>query len=243
MKIRFLLLQARRQDDPMASHELACIASKLTITPEELQVHNALSSPPPASLLDHADALLIGGSGDYSVHHVAGQRWVAPCRDFVHEALERRVPGFGICFGHQLLGQVLGATVITDSERTEIGTVDLELTTAGQSDPLFGQLPSTFRAQTGHSDRVVSTPERAELMVSGAVVDTQAFRVKGCEFFSAQFHPDLTGGQARERYMAYRDKLEGHAAAHAETQANRFSTERDAGSKMLGLFASYVQNR
>ena len=227
----------------MASHELACIAGKLAITPEELQVHNALSSPPLASLLDHADALLIGGSGDYSVHHVAGQRWVAPCRDFVHEALERRVPGFGICFGHQLLGQVLGATVITDSERTEIGTVDLELTTAGQSDPLFGQLPSTFRAQTGHSDRVVSTPERAELMVSGAVVDTQAFRVKGSEFFSAQFHPDLTGGQARERYMAYRDKLEGHAAAHAETQANRFSTERDAGSKMLGLFASYLQNR
>ena len=86
MKIRFLLLQARRQDDPMASHEFACIASKLTITPEELQVHNALSSPPPPSLLDHVDALLIGGSGDYSVHHVAGQRWVAPCRDFVHEA-------------------------------------------------------------------------------------------------------------------------------------------------------------
>ncbi len=238
-----LLIQARRANDPMLLHEQRCVARRAEPLDIAWSPHNVVETPVGPEVLAGVDAVVIGGSGDYSVYHPLSRRWVDPLARLVDAALEQGVPGFGICFGHQLLGQVLGATVITDSERTEIGTVDLELTTAGQSDPLFGQLPSTFRAQTGHSDRVVSTPERAELMVSGAVVDTQAFRVKGCEFFSAQFHPDLTGGQARERYMAYRDKLEGHAAAHAETQANRFSTEQDAGSKMLGLFASYLQNR
>ena len=243
MNIRFLLLQARRADDLMAQHEIACIAAKLSIAPGDLRVHNALGSAPPASLLHTADALIIGGSGDYSVHHVAGQRWVAPCRDFIHETLERRVPGFGICFGHQLLGQVLGGTVITDPERTEIGTIALETTDAGSDDPVFGQLPRRFTAQTGHSDRVVSVPERAELMIRGDLVETQAFRVRGTEFFSTQFHPDLTGAQARERYMAYRDKLEGPAAREAETQASRFHMGPDEGSQLLSHFAAYLQNR
>jgi len=243
MDLHFVLLQARRQEDEMASHELTCITHKLGLAPGTLDVHNVLESPPPLSILDKTDALIIGGSGDFSVHHVAGQRWVTPCRDFIHEALERNVPGFGICFGHQLLGQVLGATVITDAERTEIGTINLHVTEAGQQDPVFGRLPTSFHAQTGHSDRVVSTPEKASLMISGDTVETQAFRVKGKEFFSAQFHPDLTGLEARERYLAYRDKLQGHAAQEVETQAAKFKPEKDEGSQLLSFFAEYLRNR
>ena len=243
MNLHFVLLQARRREDDMAKHELGCITAKLGLQPGELAVHNVHESPPPLSILKEADAIIIGGSGDFSVHHVAGQRWVAPCRDFIHETLERNVPGFGICFGHQLLGQVLGGTVVTDAERTEIGTISLNLTDEAEKDPVFGQLPSSFRAQTGHSDRVVSTPERAILMVSGDTVETQAFRVRDKEFFSTQFHPDLTGLEARERYLAYRDKLQGHAAQQAETQAAKFKPEKDEGSGLLGHFAAYLRSR
>ena len=67
-------------------------------------VASCSDAPADVRWLDGIDGLLIGGSGDYSVHHPQSQRWVNPMRVVLDAALQRRMPGFGLCFGHQLLG-------------------------------------------------------------------------------------------------------------------------------------------
>ena len=238
-KLRVLILQCRDLHDPMADHEITCIKKKFQNTANEVTVHNVVASAPNSELLD-TDAMIIGGSGAYSVHAPECQSWVGPTCQFIEEALKRTVPGFGICFGHQLLGQVLGSEVITSSEHTEIGTVELDLTTLGSDDPVFGKLPRRFTAQTGHSDHVQTVPSGTVLMAQGDLVLTQAFRVEGTKFYSTQFHPDMTGAQARERYIAYHHKLQAVTPKATVAEAEKFELDRDDACTLLGNFIESV---
>ncbi len=233
---RVLLIQVRDGHDVMADHEQTCVQRKLDGHDVLLETRNAVVEPARPEWLDDADALIVGGSGAYSVHLEQSAHFVGPLRALLDRALERDVPGFGICFGHQLLGQHLGGRVLTCADRTEIGTTRFELTSSGRQDPVFGQLEGCFQGQTGHSDHVSEAPGTLDVLARNDVLEAQAFRVRGRRFWSTQFHPDLTGAEARERYLAYRDNL--HDAAEEATRADalRFHLAPDPASTLLGRF-------
>lgn len=233
-KPRFLLIQARDSDDPMAEHERACMRRRLGLE-THLEVRNGLGADVSAKWLDGVDALIVGGSGDYSVHHPESEPWVSRLRRVLDRALTDNLPGFGICFGHQLLGYHLGAPVQTDTTRAEVGTIDVDLTEAGRSDPLFSTVEATFPVHTGHSDHVASLPPELELLATSTALATQAFRLRGTRFYTTQFHPDLTGAEAVARYSAF-------AAQRPEALHNlaRFKPGRDAAVSLLTRFVTLV---
>lgn len=237
-----LILQCRDLNDPMAGHEINCIKKKFQNTATQVSVHNVVGAAPTQNLLD-TNAIIIGGSGAYSVHAEQCQHWVQPTCNFIEQALKQKVPGFGICFGHQLLGKVLGSKVVTSGEHTEIGTVELDLTTQGTSDPVFGKLPNRFTAQTGHSDHVQTIPSGTVLMAQGDLVQTQAFRIEGTQFYSTQFHPDMTGAQARERYIAYHHKLQAVTPTATVEEAQKFELDRDDACSLLGNFIESIADK
>ena len=86
--------------------------------------------------LDPYDAMIVlsgpMGSLDYNNHP-----WLADETALIREAvIERALPTFGICLGHQLLAQALGGR-LAPLENTEVGVVDVFLNEAGMRDPLF----------------------------------------------------------------------------------------------------------
>lgn len=234
-KPRILIVQARDPDDPMANHELECMKRRIGAGAAEVEVRNAIDEDASSSWLDGVDGLILGGSGSYSVHHPQSQKWVTPLRRLLERALDDDVPGFGICFGHQLLGYHLGAPVHTDETFAEVGTVEVALTEAGQKDPLFDGLEPTFPAHTGHSDYVTAIPEDVELLATNPTLDTQAFRMRGTRFYTTQFHPDLTGAEAVARYRAFAD-----GDQSLLTNVARFRPGSDAAVALLVNFVSLV---
>ena len=237
--VKLMMLQSRNSCDPMSFHEISCIRRKLG-KDVGVDVHNTLLSTPTSDLLDDYDGVIIGGAGDFSVHDPKNQSWVTPMRGFLEAILSRNIPAFGICFGHQLLGQVLGSPIATDEARTEVGTVQLELTPNGETDPLFQELPKVFSAQTGHSDHVTKLPHGVTLMAQNNLVKTQAFKVDASRFYSVQFHPDLTSEEALERYFAYKGKL---LTAKDETEdkaSHRFKPGKDHAVSLLRHFVKKV---
>ena len=221
----------------MLAHERECIERKVGGSRVRWVTHNALAAPAGPELLVGMDAVVVGGSGDFSVHDARSRPWIDPIVRLVEAALELDVPGFGICFGHQILGEVMGGTVVHDADRSEVGTVTLELTEAGRADPLFAQLENAFRAHTGHTDRVLEVPDGLELLATNDTVATQAFRVRGAAFWSAQFHPDLTGAEARSRYLAYKAALDTPTAGHRGEGTECFEVGSDETSQLLTWFA------
>jgi len=159
-------------------------------------------------------------------------------------ALERKLPGFGICFGHQLLGYHLGQRVSTDTTRAELGTVRLTLTEKGRKDPLFSQLDVDFMAQTGHSDYVHAAPSGVTVLAENDKVATQAFKVDDSPFYSTQFHPDMTGAEAITRYLAYQRDLDSaqgvESASGVSERVTLFRAGTDAATFLLGAFLELI---
>lgn len=204
MTRKLLLLQARTADDPMAAHEHQCFATALQVPPETIDTHSILNGCPSSEKLAHYDGLLIGGSGDFSV--TGSDPFLKPFFDFLgHTVIDQAFPTFASCFGFQGLVVAGGGEVVTDADRSEVGTFEVTLTEAGSEDPLTEALTTTFPAQLGHKDRAARLPSQMTHLASSERAPYQAFRLKGTKVFATQFHPELDREANLLRYLRYWD--------------------------------------
>jgi len=199
---RFLLLQARLPNDEMAIHEHGCFARALGVSAEDIAVHSLLDGAPDARALEEATALLVGGSGQFSV--LDDETWVKGFIDFLADVVvTQRKPTFASCFGFQGLVLAGGGEVICDKENTEVGTFELTLSDAGKADRLFGAMPAQIKVQLGHKDRASRLPSGMIHLASTARSPYQALRVEGTPIVATQFHPELMKQDNIDRYLRY----------------------------------------
>ena len=118
------------------------------------------------------------------------EEWIPPLKSWVGDAIEGGLPFLGVCFGHQLLADVLGGTV-EDMGEYEIGYRDV---THENDDPLFDGIDDRFTAFMTHSDRVVEIPPGA-MRIASNDYGVHGFR-KG-SVVGVQFHPEYDMETAR----------------------------------------------
>lgn len=199
--LRFLLLQVRNADDPMRGHEVMSFARSFGCRPSSVHVFDLLSGAPSSRVLDEADVVLLGGSGDYSV--ARGGPWLQEALDAMVTLYETKKPTFASCWGFQAMARALGGEVVTDHTRAEVGTVTLELSAAGATDPVFGPLGERFQVQIGHEDIVTVLPPQATLLASSDLVENEAYRLEGAPIYATQFHPEIDRRGLIDRLKAY----------------------------------------
>jgi len=202
MKLKILLLQARYEDDLARVEERQSFADRAGLDLQQIVPHDLLAGPPTLAQIRQFDALMIGGSGAFSVSqtNLPGQ---AAVLDLLAEVVETSHPLFASCFGFHLLVTALGGAIIYDPAHMEVGTYELSLSDAGQKDPLFNYLPPTFMAQLGHKDRATRLPAGVLNLASSALAPYQAFRIPGKPIWASQFHPELTGKENLLRFHRY----------------------------------------
>ncbi|MBV9159142.1 MAG: type 1 glutamine amidotransferase [Candidatus Kaiserbacteria bacterium] len=153
----------------------------------------------PADFLKGNDGVIFGGSSDFDFH--GGRREDDPARiismvilsrtrDLISYALENDVPVLGVCFGHQIIGQMHNGMVSNDREQSKLGSYEVALTEAGKSDPLFADLPERFFAQYAHKDSVTNMPDGATLLATGSACRFSALKY-GKKVYTVQFHPEV----------------------------------------------------
>jgi len=133
-----------------------------------------------ASVAPPYDGVIVSGSQS-SVYH--DEPWMAELATWVRGAIDAGLPVLGVCWGHQLLAQMLGGTV-EDRGEYELGYVEIEQV---EDDPLFDGVPNVFVAFATHSDEVMSLPDDVTVLARNAD-GIQAFR-KG-HVYGVQFHPE-----------------------------------------------------
>jgi GMP synthase (glutamine-hydrolysing) len=208
MSLRFFLLQARKPGDPARKNEQRSFAEKLGFCLDQIDCHDLLEGSPSLQKIRKYDALLIGGAGDYYVSKrnlPAFERFL----ELLTEIVEIGHPTFSSCFGFQCMVEALGGRIVHDPRNTQVGTYKLELTEEGARDPLLGILPGSFWAQLGRKDRADWLPDGVSNLAKSDHAPYQAFRVPGKPVWAFQFHPELSCGENRDRYMLY---LKGYSA-------------------------------
>jgi GMP synthase (glutamine-hydrolysing) len=200
--MRLLILQSRFASDPMLEHERDCYVATTGRRVEELHFRNVVGGVPTVEEVTAYDAVIIGGSGDFSVAE-GDQVFFEPMADLLLGLVGLSFPTFGCCFGFQLLVDALGGTVVRDPENAEIGSFDVQVNEEGARDALFGQLPRKFVAQMGHFDRAEKLPRCVLNLVSSERCDFQALRIPGAPIWATQFHPELDEQGNKDRCTAY----------------------------------------
>lgn len=132
------------------------------------------------------DAVVISGSQS-SVYE--DRPWITQLSTWVEDAIATDIPMLGVCWGHQLLAQILGG-------RVEGGEYELGYVRVSQrgSDNFFSEVPNTFTAFATHSDYVVELPEGATVLAENDA-SIQSFRHGS--LFTTQFHPEYDEKTAR----------------------------------------------
>ena len=222
--LKILLLQIRDQPE-VERQEQDCFIHFSGLAPGQFSFRNIVDRPDVAPRdVQGFDAVIIGGAGAHSV--TEEYPFTAPLVKVVEQLVAARQPLFGSCWGHQFIAKALGGAVVTDLERKELGTYDIELTPAGETDPWLAGLPRRFGVQLGHHDRVVRLPEAAVELAASALCPNQAFRLADAPVYGAQFHVELDRERMLDRANVYREEyLADHGAMESLEQALRPSPE------------------
>src|SRR5579875_116873 len=147
----------------------------------------AEQGPLPDTLEGYGALLVMGGP-----QHVGEEDRYPYLRQeqrLIRQAVEQDIPLLGICLGGQLLANVLGADV-KRHDFVELGFYQVQLTEAGQHDPLFEGLPGYQQVIHWHED-VFGLPAGAVLLATSPSTPHQAFRYGRCAY-GLQYHIELT---------------------------------------------------
>ena len=129
--------------------------------------------------------------------------WVMEGEAYLRRVVEARIPVFGICFGHQMLGQALGGKVERNPRGREIGTVEFRIV-AG--DPIFAAASAPFLANATHLDSVTKLPPGATVLATTEREPHAAVRFAEAAW-GVQFHPEMDGAVIREYVKSRRATL------------------------------------
>ncbi len=202
----------------------------------------------PIPALDGYDALIVMG-GPMDVWQEDAHPWLVPEKAAIRAAVaERGLPTLGVCLGHQLLAEALGGKV-GPMATPEVGILDVELTEAGRTDPLFAGIAPVSPALQWHGAEVSTAPEGATVLARSPLCAVQAFHLPPLAY-GIQYHVELTPDTVSEwgeipAYAASLDKVMGAGALErlkAEAAAAMPGFNADA-RKLYDNFMSGIRNQ
>jgi GMP synthase-like glutamine amidotransferase len=150
---------------------------------------NAMQGHYPASF-EAYDAVLLSGS---RADAWSDDPWVVELRRQVAALLAQRKKIIGVCFGHQLLGVVLGAKVGRAPQGWGAGRMAYRVASPWQA-PLAtganGAAADDLALLASHQDQVLELPAGARLFATSDFCPVAGFAV-GDHVFSIQPHPEM----------------------------------------------------
>jgi GMP synthase (glutamine-hydrolysing) len=141
-------------------------------------------TPEPARSYDAV--MVFGGSMHPDEHEKFA--WLEREEEFLQEVLAEEVPVFAVCLGAQMLARAAGAKV-GPAPAPEIGWLDVDLTAAGETDPVLGAIPRRATVFQWHH-YTFETPAGGRELARSPIC-TQAFRLAQ-PAWGIQFHPEVT---------------------------------------------------
>jgi GMP synthase (glutamine-hydrolysing) len=101
----------------------------------------------------------------------------------------KKVPVLGVCYGAQMMAQMLGGDVLPSQHR-EYGRAKLEIIDEDSS--LLAGLSETSQVWMSHADTIVRIPDDFRIIASTESVEVAAFKIENELSYGIQFHPEVT---------------------------------------------------
>jgi len=180
--------------------------------------------------IDNVDSWIITGS-KYSVYD--NIEWIKSIKPFLFDIIKTNKPILGICFGHQLLAEVLGGKVEKNPMGWELGSYRIKLTLDGHKNSLFDGISDNEIFYESHQDTVSELPA-GSISLAETEKSNQSFVYNDC-VYGVQFHPEFSWKITR-RLMDLR-KNKGVQVDSNILQESKY------GNKVLHNFIQIIESR
>lgn len=203
-----------------------------------LRVRDAIVEDGLRPALDDVDGVVVFGS-TFNMEHADEQPFIKETSDLMREAMDRRIPLLGVCFGGQLLAWTLDAEVGRSAVR-EVGFEPIHPTQHAVDDVLFSHLMDGDMAFQWHLD-TFALPPGAKLLMTGDQVTNQAFRI-GDLAWGTQFHLEVNGPEIEYwleefRYLGDLETEWGKSPQRVRDESDRHMKEHeDRGREIITRF-------
>lgn len=107
------------------------------------------------------------------------------------------LPILGICYGHQLIAQILGGKVVS-GKSGEYGLMRLNI---NNQKNLFNKINKTKKVWMNHRDIVVKLPVDFVATAGTEHAKIAAYENKNKKIFGVQFHPEVTHTESGEKIL------------------------------------------
>lgn len=204
------------------------------VTTIEVQRHAKL--PDPQTLTGRVRGVIVTGSAAMVTERAP---WSVATGMWLEQVHARRIPIFGICYGHQLLADHLGGQVARNPSGRQIGTVELSLTQEGQVDPLFAavQGAAPLLVQATHVEAVTKLPREAVRLATSPLDANHAFRI-GDTTWGVQFHPEFSESVSAGYVEGRREAIEDEGLDYAKIRSGVRDTGH--GRALLAAFRAFA---
>jgi GMP synthase (glutamine-hydrolysing) len=205
--VKPFLMLGIRAEDVAADDEYAAMLRCTGLDEAQLQRTRMEQAPVGNVDLDQWSGIILGGgpfqASDHDEIKSTTQRRVeAELSSLLDAVVDRDFPFLGACYGIGTLGRHQGA-VVDRTYSEPIGGIRIEVTRAGQEDPLFQRAGSSFGAYAGHKEAISKLPAHAVTLAYSERCPVQAFRV-GRRVYATQFHPELDLNGLATRIEVYK---------------------------------------
>jgi GMP synthase-like glutamine amidotransferase len=188
--VRLGILETGRPPEGLEGHgSYAAMFERLLGPDLDYVVYPVLDGVFPEAV-DEVDAWLVTGSrfGAYD-----DASWIRRLEDFLRQVMAARVPMVGICFGHQLLAQAMGARVEKAAAGWGVGPHDYEIV---ERPAWLTGYPARLTLNAMHQDQVLTLPPGARLIARSGFCPIAALAY-GDQAMSIQAHPEFDNAYER----------------------------------------------
>ena len=160
-----------------------------------VDVHLGQTLPKSATFIERLNGIVITGSAAMVTDH---DDWLLSTQRWLNQTFQYDIPTLGVCFGHQLLADMLGGTVGYNDQGRHMGLSLCELNESAKNDLLFKHIahhstPNNDQISTfvSHLQVVTALPETANLLGSTDKDKNHVFHAEK-SLWGVQFHPEWT---------------------------------------------------
>ena len=146
--------------------------------------------------LDNFDGIIITGSPASANDK---DLWIKELLSTVRCSINKKIPIFGSCFGHQVIAKALGSKIIKNPDGWSFGLVKTQV--VADASWLEGLEKETL-VYAAHVEQVKDLPTGAKLLFKTDGCDVAGFSI-GNNVFTTQYHPEMS----RQFMMALTEEL------------------------------------
>ena len=115
--------------------------------------------------------------------------WMLSTQRWLEQAMDQHIPVLGVCFGHQLLADMLGGQVAYNPRGRHMGLARVQQLESAVDDALLESCDPQFEVLVSHQQAVTRAPQSATILARTEMDPHHAFRC-GDRIWGLQFHPE-----------------------------------------------------